>query len=593
MSSSPTPLPGWERRFPGRMQCELDSLRECATEIEAHVDALRHWVVSFRWILSDGTPLRLEATYPDTFPSLRPHVRLISGLDPIPTRHVGPVDGAICLLGRNSKQWDPTWTLAKLLSEQLEDALRNGGDEDPQGEPADQWWNGVALPDCYCLVDSAWDFGDTKSGELDLLVATRRREIDVPGLDIPEIRALVLAVRDGTGREIARWTGAIPAEFEISRSTLRVPWARLPNTRLPSPSVWPQIRDLRRENALLGQQPQKLSHGAGLRPFALVQPIEIAHGVEGLGWIIGGDWGHWRDFFQPRRPTDSQQRSPKTFLLPVLRAGLEDLGIRVPAIKLMRQKRIAVFGLGALGAPLTIELARNGCASLHLIEQDIVEPGNSVRWPLGTSAWGRRKAYALTSFINREYPGVEVHAHSHAIGGIGDYSEDDLLDQVLNNVDLVVDATVAWGVTQVLVDRCREQAIPLMQIFATPTLEGGGVVRYTNRGGCPVCYEHATNERPNSSAYIPQPPGYEDHNPLAQPPGCAEPTFTGASYDLAEITMQGMRLIIDTLTGEGTPASLVQTLSFLDQNGRRSPPRWRVDALPTHRNCSNFGCLSQ
>ena len=593
MSSSPPPLPGWERRFPGRMQYELRDLQERATEITAHVDTLKRWVVSFLWVLSDGTPLRLEAAFPDTYPSLRPHVRLVSGLDPIPTRHVGPVNGAICLLGRNSKQWDPTWTLAKLLSEQLEDALRGSGDEDPQGEPADQWWNSVALPDCYCLIDSAWDLGDAQSGELDLLVATRRREIDVPGLDIPEIRALISAVRDGTGREIARWTAAIPAEFEIPPISLKVPWARLPKTQLPSPSFWSQIGDLRRENGLSGGQPQKLTQRTGLRPFALVHPIEIAHGVEGLGWIIGGDWGHRRDFFQPKRPANRQQRSPKTFLLPVLRAGLEDLGIRVPAFKLLRQKRIAVFGLGALGAPLAIELARNGCSSLHLIEPDKVEPGNSVRWPLGTSAWGQRKVDALTRFIKREYPEVQAHPHPYDIGGVGNYSEDGLLDQVLNDVDLVVDATVAWGVTQLLADRCRERTIPLVQIFATPTLEGGGVVRYTNRGGCPVCYEHSTNEQPESSAYIPQPPGYEDHAPLAQPPGCAEPTFTGASYDLAEITMQGMRLIIDTLADEGTPESLVQTLSFLDQSGRRSPPHWRVDALPIHRNCANSGCLDQ
>lgn len=595
MGSNTSSLPGWERRFPGRMQCELEGLREHATEISTRVDALKRWVLSFRWTLSDETPLHLEATFPHTFPSLRPHVRLVSGLDPIPSRHVGPINGSICLLGRNSKQWDPTWTLAKLLSEQLEDALRSGGGEDPQGEPADQWWNGLAVPDCYCLVDSAWDLGNAESGELELLVTTRRREIEVAGLDMPEIRAVVMAVRDGSDRDIGLWTGPIPADFKRSPFTIKVPWARLTSTHLPSASFWSLIHDLRRANGLLGGQPQRLVSGFGIRPFALVHPIEVAYGVKGIGWIIGGDWGRWKDFFQTKRPVKghSSSRRIANFLLPVLRAGLHDVGIRVPAFKLLRQKRIAVFGLGALGAPLVIELARNGCAILHLIEPDIVEPGNSVRWPLGTSAWGLRKADALVDFLKKEFPLARAHAHIHAIGGIDNHSEDDLLDRVLSEVDLIVDATVAWGVTQVLVDRCRERTIPLVQVFATPTLEGGGVVRYTNLGGCPVCYELATNERPDSPAYIPQPPGYDDYAPLAQPPGCAEPTFTGASYDLAEITMQGVRLIIDTLTGNGASESLVQTLSFLDQSGRRCLPRWRVDALPPHRDCSNSGCLNQ
>ncbi|MER9533874.1 hypothetical protein NKI89_29360 [Mesorhizobium sp. M0309] len=82
------------------------------------------------------------------------------------------------------------------------------------------------------------------------------------------------------------------------------------------------------------------------------------------------------------------------------------------------------------------------------------------------------------------------------------------------------------------------------------------------------------------------PPGQDaGDEALTQPAGCSERTFTGAAYDLQELSLQAVRLAIDTLSGKADEGSVVQTLSFVDDERAPCPPSWRVDPLPIHRDC--------
>lgn len=574
------PLPVWERRFPGLQQREVDALHTQATRVQTSLGPGCQWVIDLDWPMDDGSVVHLEATYPDTFPCTRPHVRLLGGKDPRPTRHVAPIDGAICLLGRASNQWHAGLTLADMLKEQLANALNDTGDQDPQGEPADYWWNGLGLKDSYCLVDSNWTLGDASSGTLELRIATGSPTTPLSERKVPplEVCAAVMAVRCAQGQLLAAWEGPLPKALEAAK-TVTVPWARLPETLLPQGDTDGQLLALR--SALhLESKPQNLGGGCAVRPFVLTHPIETGLNTCGVGWILVLEWGHPKAF----RPRDKGRQPRHTLarsIVPVMRAGSDDLGVRVPTVALLRQKRVAVFGLGAIGSPVAIELARAGCKRLHLIEHDSVEPGNTVRWPLGTSAWGRRKVLAIADFIAREYPMTTVVPHQQMIGGLNDIPDEVMLNEVLGDVDLVIDGTVAWGVTQLLDVSCRERGIPLLQLFATPTLEGGAVVRLAGSGGCLVCLEHAWDQ-----GEIIRPPGALQDQILTQPTGCAERTFTGASYDLEEVSLQTVRLAIQTLADAGTVSSLIQTLSLVNAAGQRMPPQWREESLPRHPKCT-------
>src|SRR6202021_371745 len=108
---------------------------------------------------------------------------------------------------------------------------------------------------------------------------------------------------------------------------------------------------------------------------------------EGDGWLFTFSFGGAKAF------NGHGNISPR--VVRTLRAGLSDLASRVPRAAAMSSKTVCLVGAGALGAPLPIEFARNGIRELRLLDFDIVEPGNSIRWPLGASVWGQPKVEAL------------------------------------------------------------------------------------------------------------------------------------------------------------------------------------------------------
>ena len=69
----------------------------------------------------------------------------------------------------------------------------------------------------------------------------------------------------------------------------------------------------------------------------------------------------------------------------VFYASPTDLFTRIPELKPLREKTVAVFGLGCLGAPSVLEFARAGVECIRLVDFDVVDPATGVRWPLGFS----------------------------------------------------------------------------------------------------------------------------------------------------------------------------------------------------------------
>lgn len=485
------------------------------------------------------------------------------------------MDGNLCLLGRDTRQWRQQWTLATLLEKQLADALNDTGQEDEQGEPAEFWWNQYGLRGSYCLVDSSWTLDGATCGTLKVRYRLKKNG------NIPEIWAVVTEVRDGYGAILHTWAGAIPPEIAAGSDEINIPWIYVDETILPN-GGGEQIDNLM---ARFAAKPRhvEFTHTLIGRWFSVVYKMELGFQREGLGWLFPFYFGPKKSF-RPAKP-GAQVQPPQITVLPTYRAGESDLGARVPAVGILRAKKIAVIGLGAVGAPLAVELARNGCSLLHLVDHDVVEPGNSIRWSLGTSAWGRSKTDSLPAFIRREYPWAEVKEHRHAVGNLDDEDpakgDDNLFDAILPETDLVVDATASYGVSTILSDYCRARGIPLISLYASPPVEGGVVARFAPGGGCPTCLEFAYH-----AGAIQRAPGFTEDRGLQQPPGCAERTFTGASFDLQELSLQAARLIIETLENpEAAQESVVQTLS-LTADGHPTPPAWRIDLLPKMDGCS-------
>lgn len=565
-AAEPSPAPPWEKRYPGRLNYELDRLKEAGANpvVDDALLAQGIFALDLIWKV-DGKEVPLRAVYPDGFPRLRPNVKLSGSPDTFPDRHCNPAHGDLCLLGRDTAQWLPSWTLAKLLESQLHDALNGTGEEDPQGEPAEVWWNSFGLDDSYCLVDSSWNLGDAREGTITV------RYVGKSGR-APEVQAAITEVRDAGREVLAVWDEALPEAVRKGHG-IAVPWVRVDGSFLPRDASR-QILDLLNEHDRFKKlAPRELLSGFHGYFFCVVYDLELSVDTVGTGWLLGVVHGSRKAF----GGKGGQQLEFRT--LPTLRAGKSDIGSRVPAVAALQGRKVALFGAGAIGSPLALELARNGCSEIRLLDHDKVEPGNSIRWPIGASAWGKRKTEALADLVKANFPWSNVRSFVYGIGREVDGRGDDaVLREMLEGVDLAIDATAAFGVTTLIHDYTAELGLPLISLWATPSVEGGVVALYVPGSGCPVCVEHY-----HADGSIEPPPGLASEESLVQPPGCAERTFTGGSFDLQELSFEAFRVTLGAITFPPV-SSVLETLSLMEDS-RRIPPRWRIDDLPPHKDC--------
>ncbi len=236
-------------------------------------------------------------------------------------------------------------------------------------------------------------------------------------------------------------------------------------------------------------------------------------------------------------------------------ASPEDLTKRIPELWPLRNKTVAIFGLGSLGAPSVLEFARAGMKKIYMIDYDIVDPATMVRWPFGFSITGERKTDILKKFILKNYPYTKPEPTFLRVGGIPiledkgksqqkriDANQHDQISSIIDESDLIYDCTAEWGVVHFLTDLCNEMKTPYIRVSGTQGGWGGRVfrVRPYKGTGCWYCYEDACRK-----GVIPKPP--VDKDGKFQPVGCADPTFTGAGFDMVQIAIMGVKMAISTL----------------------------------------------
>jgi molybdopterin/thiamine biosynthesis adenylyltransferase len=599
--------PPWEAEFPGRLEHELSCLEAAGIRYDIDDEARRVGILRMRVTAIEGRPTDLTVTFPDLYPFVRPSVRLSAEDSASMAHHVHPLSGDLCLLGRSTSLWRTDDTLAWLLTTQLPKTLTAGRAiansaeelaalsevEEVQAEPWTDYYTCFA-PGSMVLVDSSWVLPEAASQGVLQLRLSRFEPGHIDGAQgVGFLQGAVFTVADEKGRPLGEMTGLHQGRFQ---RPITGRWVRL-EAPLRADDAEAFLAEVRRVAPRLLDMPwQDAGNGWDVQVFGLSFPEERVHRGTGDGWV----------FLVRVRPPGRSQQPPRggrgrrgpapvapritAHLVRAGYAGAADMSERVPELSGLGDRHVAVLGAGALGSTVVEHLARAGVGQLTVLDRDHLEPGNLVRHAGTLDMVGCSKAAAAVGIAWNVAPRLAAAGRRHALGAPRDAGEQrselDFLGALIDDVDLVVDCTAETGLAHALSWLARRRGKPYLVASATNGGWGGRVLRLSPAPGaaCWACLEFALDD-----GSIPSPPSAPEEAGV-QPVGCADPTFTGAGFDLAEVSLHAVRVAVATLQAgqpNGYPDSghELQVLAMRTPEGVPIPPTWTGLALPVHPLC--------
>ncbi len=561
----------WPERYPGRLEYELEQFTVRGLDFELDKELLgdQGRVVLRGSINYEGEEIALEVRYPDLYPFVRPEVRAPeSHLD----RHQNPYEGNLCLLDRSTRAWKPSYDAAWLVAEKVPYllALLEAGKgamqkaEAPQGEPLSSFFRtaggGVAV------------FVTEQMRELPAEATSGSGRITAAGIPSVRLRGAVTELVEKRGsrktRTLASAERTVQERFAGTPISFR--WARL--ERLPNENTPIAVLEaIEMARPGFGSPPRERVGDGTVAVSGAVFAEEVRQGVWEDSWL-----------FVVQFEADNGQKG--RYLIGGERLSRADLEVRLPEYVRLGERRVALAGLGALGGPLALELARAGLGQLRGLDFDDVEVGNTSRWVGGIPAVGVPKTAFLGQRIYMEHPFTSFEPFPMLIGGSAvapvarEESEIDLIDRFLDDSDLLIDATAEIGVQQALAASATEHGLKQLYVSATEGARGGLVARITpSEGGCWMCLQLSIED-----GSIPL-PGHEEPATL-QPQGCNSLTYTASAFDLLPVVAQAARVAVSTLAEDDDEAGSVAFICSLEEP-RLLPPSWSTHPIKPHPDC--------
>lgn len=572
-------FPYWWETYPERLEQEAAALQALGITFEEDsarkADGIIRWAFTVPHVLSRHGDVRLEASFPEFYPYIRPDV---AAPEMMMGHHQHPFGRNLCLIGRSSEAWNTSDTLAWLIKHQLPKALERGtsgsggeGEED-QGEPFSEYYS-VFRSTAMVLVDSEWIVPQhPAAGSAVINVAG-----PVPSEDGAQTLFCVREIASEDRRplvsmadEVQELYGHFPA-WQARWSTVPAPIEE-DNAE----AIWQAAEDADRKIS----EAMKLN-GTDYQLRLVSFPEEHSRAATGTGWLLlikqCGETikpkGKDRRSGNPAK--NAPRQAPSTFqLVRAGRIGPSDLRARTTHLSGLASKHVLLLGAGALGSVIAEKLARAGLGRLTVIDKDVLEPGNLARHACNMTQAGTTKAGAVCSLVRQINPYTKVKGQSFPIGSTLGGSE--ILAEEYAGCDLVIDATAEVGVQRLTAALAARSEKPWVGAEGTNGARGGTVVHVpATSEWCFSCFEWHRAGDPRL-----MPPAAP--SPLTQPVGCAEPTFTGAAHDLDEIALQAVRTATAALTGR--PTYNAALLSIQDDSGV-DLPSWQKYEVAKHKDC--------
>lgn len=239
-------------------------------------------------------------------------------------------------------------------------------------------------------------------------------------------------------------------------------------------------------------------------------------------------------------------------------------------------KTVSIWGCGALGANITLHLARAGVKKLILRDNDIVTPGILVRQPFREYDIGITKIEALRFRISTISKVVEVEKKYGDIktwlSENPDWSE---------GSDIIIDCT-ASNLVHTAFELYRQNnsqiRVPIVSMIVDGVCQKGfsvqldknftgGIFDGYRKGLLLACEDHGLKQF--ADAFYPGPD--QPKRPIFQPePGCSDPTFVGSSSDSAALASLMIEFAANALSHDQKQANVWFVSKSLNQNISRS-----------------------
>jgi hypothetical protein len=580
----------WWTLWPALLDDELAAFARIgiAPRIAAKRDGIlileADWPVE-RW----PEPLLLRISFSPLHPFCRP---VVVAPNANFERHQNRLSKELCLIIQESGQWDSRQTVAAFVNERLDQLLQalsareeSRWDEaakleEQEPDPLMPYFAELAEDDSVILFHGKSGLPPEQHGLMDLVITGRASSSNPAAFE-----GILRQLKTSSGASIGK-RFAFPIEpKELQVLTGR--WVKF--TPPPTADAIEMLRfaeeELARQAVLQPKSVQRInattSSPLSITGIVFPEESEYRSDKNGAGWL-----------FLAKRHSFGNGHSVKVETRFILgeRAGIEDVFSRLPVAKSIRTKKAVLIGCGAIGSFVGIELARAGIGEIAFIDFEKVQPGNSLRWPLGRSAWGRHKAIALAGFIAENYPWTKSMCGKVRLGApftdpksippdVG-HLLGPLFDQ-LQAADVVIDTSASSEVQLAISHYCRSFRVPYVVGYATRGVAGGIVARFLpGSDGCFVCLNEHFKDK-----LVPEP--REDIAGIVTPLGCNAPTFTGGGFDLQEVSLEIVRTAIGLLSdGEYDPGDWkVSVLELKDDHGARRLPRWDAFLCPPHSRC--------
>lgn len=256
------------------------------------------------------------------------------------------------------------------------------------------------------------------------------------------------------------------------------------------------------------------------------------------------------------------------------------------AMDWFRDKRVALWGCGAIGGLVAEHLARAGVAQLTLYDNSRVIPGLLVRQNFVDADINDSKAEALARRIEAIAPSINVTTKA-----------EDIVGQTLDrtdwdtDIDVVIDATASLSVRSKLevVLKTHERNIPIASIMISATARDAvAVLTPPNYQSGPLDVFRRLGltamNRDWLSGWVEAFWTTEANEGLRQPePGCSDPTFVASHVDMAALASQALNALAAEFESGSDSASgflITQSLGCSDHHFRYQPDIcWVADGI--------------